>query len=119
QAGAPRKLHHQDLLHRIGISRRRPLHADSRRSRPDDGPADSQDVEGLAKLHDHGGRRRGDAVGAGPRNIQDVPLTPRSNEMPFMTSILKKIRVIETANFVSGPYVGQLLADLGAEVIKI
>ena len=36
-----------------------------------------------------------------------------------MTSFLKKIRVIETANFVSGPYVGQLLADLGAEVIKI
>ncbi len=36
-----------------------------------------------------------------------------------MTSILKNLRVIETANFVSGPYVGQLLADLGAEVIKI
>src|SRR4030081_2460579 len=36
-----------------------------------------------------------------------------------MTSFLKKIRVIETANFVSGPYVGQLLADLGADVVKI
>jgi crotonobetainyl-CoA:carnitine CoA-transferase CaiB-like acyl-CoA transferase len=33
--------------------------------------------------------------------------------------MLGNIRVIETANFVSGPYVGQLLADLGAEVIKI
>jgi crotonobetainyl-CoA:carnitine CoA-transferase CaiB-like acyl-CoA transferase len=36
-----------------------------------------------------------------------------------MTAVLGNIRVIETANFVSGPYVGQLLADLGAEVIKI
>ena len=36
-----------------------------------------------------------------------------------MTRILGGIRVLEAANFVSGPYVGQLLADLGAQVTKI
>ena len=33
----------------------------------------------------------------------------------MMTSVLKTFRVIEAANFVSGPYVGQLLADLGRD----
>jgi crotonobetainyl-CoA:carnitine CoA-transferase CaiB-like acyl-CoA transferase len=32
---------------------------------------------------------------------------------------LDGVRVIEAASFVSGPYVGQMLADLGAEVIKV
>ena len=32
---------------------------------------------------------------------------------------LSGYRVIEAARFVTGPYAGQLLADLGAEVIKI
>lgn len=36
-----------------------------------------------------------------------------------MTQVLDGIRVLEAANFVSGPYVGQLLADLGAQVTKI
>ena len=33
--------------------------------------------------------------------------------------VLSGIRVIEFANYVSGPYAGMLLADFGAEVIKI
>ena len=36
-----------------------------------------------------------------------------------MAGALAGIRVIEFANYVSGPYAGMLLADLGAEVIKV
>lgn len=36
-----------------------------------------------------------------------------------MGSPLESLRVLEVANFITGPYAGQLLADLGAEVIKI
>jgi formyl-CoA transferase len=36
-----------------------------------------------------------------------------------MTTALDGTRVIEIANYVGGPYAGALLADLGAEVIKI
>ncbi|MFQ5851020.1 MAG: CoA transferase, partial [Candidatus Binatia bacterium] len=33
--------------------------------------------------------------------------------------LLKKVKVLEMANVISGPYGGMLLADLGAEVIKV
>jgi crotonobetainyl-CoA:carnitine CoA-transferase CaiB-like acyl-CoA transferase len=36
-----------------------------------------------------------------------------------MAGALEGIRVVEIANYVSGPYAGMLLGDLGAEVIKI
>ena len=36
-----------------------------------------------------------------------------------MPGALAGIRVVEFANYVSGPYAGMLLADLGASVIKI
>ena len=36
-----------------------------------------------------------------------------------MAGALAGIRVLEFANYVSGPYAGMLLADLGAEIIKI
>ena len=33
--------------------------------------------------------------------------------------IFKGLKVVEFANFISGPYCGQLMSNLGAEVIKI
>ena len=36
-----------------------------------------------------------------------------------MTAALEGIRVVEFANYVSGPYAGMLLGDFGAEVIKV
>lgn len=36
-----------------------------------------------------------------------------------MSGPLDGIRVIEMANVISGPYVGMLLADLGAGVVKV
>src|SRR6202158_5169911 len=36
-----------------------------------------------------------------------------------MAGALEGIRVVELANYVSGPYAGMLLGDLGAEVIKV
>lgn len=36
-----------------------------------------------------------------------------------MTAALEGIRVVEFANYVAGPYAGMMLADLGAEIIKI
>jgi crotonobetainyl-CoA:carnitine CoA-transferase CaiB-like acyl-CoA transferase len=37
----------------------------------------------------------------------------------MMAGALAGIRVVELANYVSGPYAGMLLGDLGAEVIKV
>lgn len=36
-----------------------------------------------------------------------------------MNRLLDGVRVLELGNFISGPYAGQLLAEMGAEVIKI
>src|SRR5680860_1002391 len=36
-----------------------------------------------------------------------------------MTAPLQGVTVLEMANVISGPYAGMLLADLGAEVIKV
>ena len=36
-----------------------------------------------------------------------------------MTKLFVGLRVIEYGNYISAPYCGKLLADLGAEVIKV
>ena len=36
-----------------------------------------------------------------------------------MSGALQGIRVVEFANYVSGPYAGMLLGDLGADVVKV
>jgi formyl-CoA transferase len=37
----------------------------------------------------------------------------------FMSGALSGIKIIETASYVTGPFASQLLADMGAEVVKI
>jgi formyl-CoA transferase len=48
----------------------------------------------------------------------EVKLVDRE-EITAMNRFLNHIRVLEIGNFISGPYTGQLLAEMGAEVIKI
>ena len=36
-----------------------------------------------------------------------------------MSGALAGIRVVEFANYVSGPYAGMLLGDLGADIVKV
>ena len=36
-----------------------------------------------------------------------------------MTTALEGITVLEFASYVSGPYAGMMLGDLGAEIIKV
>ena len=37
----------------------------------------------------------------------------------FMSSVLRGIRVVEQGTFITGPCAGMMLADLGADVIKV
>ena len=52
------------------------------------------------------------APGAEPPQVADRPTTP-------LPQPLHGVRVLETANVIAGPTAGKLLADLGAEVIKL
>jgi crotonobetainyl-CoA:carnitine CoA-transferase CaiB-like acyl-CoA transferase len=41
------------------------------------------------------------------------------DDTPHLDGPLAGIRVLEVANFIAGPYAGALLADLGADVVKV
>ena len=45
--------------------------------------------------------------------------TRNRSEEKSMKGVLEGIRILELGNFISGPYAAALLADMGAEVIKV
>ena len=74
----------------------------------------------LDKLH--GGAQadgRGDARGARLRPHRRSPACPRDSVLPLERGAPEGVRVVEFAHMVMGPTCGLVLADLGAEVIKV
>jgi formyl-CoA transferase len=52
--------------------------------------------------------------------LQDVePSTMEQDQVPATGGVLAGVRVVELGQFLAGPFAGHLLADFGAEVIKV
>src|SRR5215216_2595836 len=55
-----------------------------------------------------------------PRTVHDEAIGDDPNlREPGMTKPLGGVRVLELARILAGPWAGQLLADLGADVVKV
>ena len=48
-----------------------------------------------------------------------APKCPLEPSMPFKSGPLRGLRVIEIAGIGPGPFCGMMLADLGAEVVRV
>ena len=60
----------------------------------------------------------GSTIAGGTAEVQQLVIARRGSG-PAMSLPLEGIRVIEVAQYVAGPLAGSLLAELGAEVIKV
>jgi crotonobetainyl-CoA:carnitine CoA-transferase CaiB-like acyl-CoA transferase len=54
-----------------------------------------------------------------PTNINSAAHRAKEGTPPMNAGALEGIRVLEFASYVSGPFAGMLLSDLGAEVVKV